>query len=74
MNDYPMLHLMVDWGRAVAVVLAVLVAGAGIWAAVTGAGAIWAVIGLGAATLGYVLLASYVELVRLVMDMLLPKP
>lgn len=73
MNDYPMLHILVRWGRAIAVALACLVAAAGIWAALTSGNYLWGLLGLGAGAIGYGLLLSYVELVKLVMDMLLPK-
>ncbi len=73
MNDYPTLHFVVRWGRSIAVALAVLVAAAGLWSAVESGHVIWAVLGLGAGAIGYGLLQSYVELVKLVMDMLLPK-
>ena len=74
MNDYPILHLLVRWGRPAALGLALAMAAAGRWAAaVTGTWG-WAVAGLGVAMVGYVLLLSYVELVKLIIDMLLPKP
>jgi hypothetical protein len=73
MSDYPMLHILVRWGRVIAVALACLVAAAGIWAALTSGNYLWGLLGLGAGAIGYGLLLSYVELVKLVMDMLLPK-
>jgi hypothetical protein len=73
MNDYPMLHILVRWGRAIAVALACLVAAAGIWAALTSGNYLWGLLGLGAGAIAYGLLLSYVELVKLIMDMLLPK-
>jgi hypothetical protein len=73
MNEYPTLHFVVRWGRLIAVALACLVAAAGLWAAASGGGLLWGLLGLGAAAIGYGLLMSYVELVKLVMDMLLPK-
>jgi hypothetical protein len=73
MNEYPMLHFVVRWGKPIAVALACLVAAAGLWGATSGGNLLWALLGLGAAALGYGLLLSYVELVKLVMDMLLPK-
>jgi hypothetical protein len=73
MTNYPMLHLLVRFGHAIAAVLAALAAAAGIWAALASGNPLWAVLGLGVAAVGYGLLMSYVELVKLVMDMLLPK-
>jgi hypothetical protein len=73
MNDYPMLRILVRWGRAIAMALAFLVAAAGIWAALTSGNYLWGLLGLGLGAIGYGLLLSYIELVELVMDMLLPK-
>ena len=73
MNDYPMLHILVRWGRTLAIALAGLVAAAGLWAALSSGNALWGLFGLGLGAIGYGLLLSYVELVKLVMDMLLPK-
>ena len=74
MNDYPMLHFLMRWGQLVAVGLAVAVAAAGIWAAVSTGAWIWGVVGVVASGVGYGLALSYVELVKLIVDMLLPKP
>jgi len=52
----------------------VLVLVAGIWAAVSTGQWLWAVAGIIAAAVGYALALSYVELVRVIVDMLLPKP
>ena len=73
MTEYPTLHFVVSWGKPIAIALAGLVAAAGVWAAISGGGLLWALLGLGAAAIGYGLFMSYVELVKLVMDMLLPK-
>ena len=73
MNEYPTLHFVVRWGRPIAIAIAVLTAGAGLWGTIAGGSAIWAVLGVGAGAIGYGLLMSYVELLQLVMDMLLPK-
>lgn len=72
MNEYPMLHFMVRYGRPIAAVVAGVVAAASIGAMV-GGHPLWGLFGLGTAGLGYGLLLSYVELVKLVMDMLVPK-
>jgi hypothetical protein len=73
MNDYPMLRLIVDWGKLVAAALALLVAAAGLWCAWSSGHAIWALAGIVAGAVGYGLALSYVELVRLITDMLVPK-
>jgi hypothetical protein len=53
--------------------LAVLVAAAGIWCAWSSGHMTWALAALVAAAVGYGLALSYVELVKLITDMLLPK-
>ena len=64
MNDYPMLHFLMRWGKLASAVLAVAVLVAWLWAAG----------GVVVAAVGYALALSYVELVRVIVDMLLPKP
>jgi hypothetical protein len=73
MNDYPMLHLLVRWGTPIAATLACLLVVIGVWAAWSSGNLLWGLLGLGGAAIGYGLLLSYVELIKLVMDMLLPK-
>jgi hydrogenase/urease accessory protein HupE len=73
-NDYPMLHFLMRWGKLAAACLAVIVVAAGIWAAARSGQWLWAVAGAGIAVVGYGLALSYVELVRVIVDMLLPKP
>jgi hypothetical protein len=68
-----MLHLLLRWGRPIAVGLACLVAAGGVWAAWSTGSVLWGLLGVGIAAVGYCLLLSYVELVRLITDMLLPK-
>ena len=74
MNDYPMLYFLMRWGRLAAAVLALTVVVAGGWAAVGAGQWLWAVAGAAAAAVGYCLALSYVELVKVIVDMLLPKP
>ena len=74
MNDYPMLHFLMRWGKLASAGLAVAVLAAGLWAAVTTGQWLWAVGGVVVAAVGYALALSYVELVRVIVDMLLPKP
>ena len=73
MNEYPMLGFILQWGKLVAAALAVALAAAGIWCAWSGGHAIWAAAGIVAAAVGYGLALSYVELVKLITDMLVPK-
>ena len=74
MNDYPMLHFLMRWGKLAALCIAGAVLAAGIWAAVSAGSWLWALAGSGIAVVGYGLALSYVELVRVIVDMLLPKP
>jgi hypothetical protein len=74
MNDFPMLHFIMRWGKIGAGGLATLVVVAGVWAALASGTWVWAPVGVVVAAVGYALALSYVELVRLIVDMLLPKP
>ena len=74
MNDYPMLHFLMRWGKLAAACLAVVVLAAGLWAAISSGQWIWGIGGVVIAGVGYGLALSYVELVRVIVDMLLPKP
>jgi hypothetical protein len=69
-----MLHFLMRWGNLAAACLAVIVFASGVWAAVSSGHWLWAVAGTGTAIVGYGLALSYVELVRVIVDMLLPKP
>jgi hydrogenase/urease accessory protein HupE len=74
MNDYPMLHFLMRWGKLAAACLAFAVLAAGLWAALSSGQWLWAVAGVVIAVVGYALAMSYVELIRVIVDMLLPKP
>jgi len=74
MNDYPMLHFLMRWGKLAAAGLAAIVLAAGLCAAVSSGQWLWAVGGAIVAAVGYALALSYVELIRVIVDMLLPKP
>jgi len=74
MNDYPMLHFLMRWGKLAAACLAVVVLAAGLWAAISSGQWVWGIGGVVFAGVGYGLALSYVELVRVIVDMLLPKP
>jgi len=74
MNDYPMLYFLMRWGKLAAACLAAAVLAAGLWAAVSSGQWLWVAAGAVVAVVGYGLALSYVELVRVIVDMLLPKP
>jgi hypothetical protein len=74
MNDYPMLHFLMRWGKLAAACLAAAVLAAGLWVAAGSGQWLWAAAGAVVAVVGYGLALSYVELVRVIVDMLLPKP
>jgi hypothetical protein len=74
MNDYPMLHFLMRWGKLAAAGLALAVLAAGLWAALGSGQWLWAIAGVVVAGVGYALALSYVELIRVIVDMLLPKP
>ena len=73
MSDYPMLQVLRRWGKPIAAMLACLVVLAGLSITWSSGNVLWGLLGLAAAAVGYGLLLSYVELIKLVMDMLLPK-
>jgi hypothetical protein len=74
MNDYPMLHFLMRWGKLAAACLALTVLVITLLAAISSGQWLWAVAGVAIAIVGYGLALSYVELVRVIVDMLLPKP
>jgi hypothetical protein len=73
MNDYPMLHFIGRHGGWCAIVAAIVPLIAGGWAVMLGASPWWLAAGAAAALATFVILRSYVELVRVMIDMLLPK-
>ena len=74
MNDYPMLHFLMRWGKLASACLALAVLAAGFWTAFSSGQWLWAIAGAAIAVVGYTLAMSYVELIRVIVDMLLPKP
>ena len=72
-SQYPTLRLIDRHGNW----LSVLLGGAPIlisaWAAMEGYSPLWFVAGIGSGIFAFVLARSYVELVRLITDMLLPR-
>ena len=73
MKQYPMLAFIMRWGAMMAALLAAIVVAASIWASVATGEWPWAAAGVVVAGVGYCLAVSYVELIRLITDMLLPK-
>jgi carbon starvation protein CstA len=73
MDDYPALNFLMEHARSVAAAAAVLPLAGAIVAVAAGASPLWLVAGIVAAAVGYGLVRSYVELIKLVTDMLMPK-
>ena len=73
MNTYPMLHLIGRFGGWLAALVSLLPLAAGIWVVASGGSAWWLAAGALAALLIFAVARSYVELVRVMIDMLLPK-
>jgi putative flippase GtrA len=74
MNDYPMLYFLMRWGRFAAAGLAGVVVVAGVLLSISTGNWLWTLAGGIVAAIGYGLALSYVELVKVIVDMLLPKP
>jgi hypothetical protein len=74
MNDYPMLYFLLRWGRLSAMMLAGIVVVAGVLLSMSTGNWLWTLAGGVVAAVGYALALSYVELVKVIVDMLLPKP
>ena len=70
---YPVVRLLVKHGSILSIAVAAVLAIAGIWAALAGFGWAWAPTGILAGAFGGLIMRSYVELVRLITDMLLPR-
>jgi hypothetical protein len=73
MNDYPMLRLIVRYGSQGCIALAVLAFAAIAWLAYPTLGGLAIVVGALTGIVVFIVCRSYVELVRLITDMLLPK-
>ena len=73
-NDtYRMLHFLVTHGDRVAIAVAAVTLALGVGVFLSG-GSVWfAVIGVLGAGFMYLIMRSYVELVRVIVDLLLPK-
>jgi len=70
---YCTLHFLVRYGNWVALVFAVtpVVAGVGVW--IAGMSIAFGIAGLVGGLFLYLIMRSYIELVRVIVDMLLPK-
>jgi hypothetical protein len=73
MSSYRVLHSIVRFGHAGAIMLTVLVALAVAGAGFTSLGWMAVLLGIACGAVVYFLARSYVELVTLIVDMLLPK-
>jgi hypothetical protein len=73
MPGYPMLHLIGRFGGWLAVLLALVPLAAAVWVCALGWSPWWLAGGIVAAIIVFGAARSYVELVRVMIDMLLPK-
>jgi uncharacterized membrane protein len=73
MPNYPVINFLVRHGHRFAIAVALLPAAAGLCLASAGAGWPYGAGGLVAGAILYVVMKSYVELVAIIADMLLPK-
>jgi hypothetical protein len=73
MERYPTLDFLIRHGGAIAIAAILIGVGGGLWAAVTLGNLGLAVSCLLGGVVGYGLIRSYVELIILVTDMLVPK-
>jgi hypothetical protein len=71
--SYPTLDLLVRHGNAIAWAVALAPALGGVLAWLLGSSIAYAVAGVAAAAFLFLIMRSYVELVRVIVDMLLPK-
>lgn len=72
-RPYPAVRFLRRYGNWFALTLGVLLFAAGAAASLAGYGAIWVVAGLAAGGFAAFLMRSYVELIRIIADMLLPR-
>lgn|GEM_PF-1233970 len=70
---YPVVRLLVRYGNAMAIGVGAVIAIAGIWAAIAGFGWGWAAAGVLGGVFGGFIMRSYVEVVRIITDLLLPR-
>jgi hypothetical protein len=72
-SNYRTLYFLVRHGDRIAWIVALTPLMAGLWAYAAGLSAGYAVVGVFGAAFLYLIMRSYVELVRVIVDMLLPK-
>ena len=70
---YPVLGLLVSYGDWLAVLVAALPIVAGIALCLSGGSALWIAGGIAGGAFLYLIMRSYVELVRVIVEMLLPQ-
>ena len=70
---YPVVRLLVKHGTALAIAVGAAIAMAGIWASLAGFGWAWSLAGVLTGAFAGFIMRSYVEVVRLITDMLLPR-
>ena len=70
---YPVVRLLVKHGTALSIAVGAVLAIVGVWAALVGFGWVWAPVGVLTGAFAGLMMRSYVEVVRLITDMLLPR-
>lgn len=73
MPKYPIIDFLVRHGHPFAIGVALLPVLAGLWLLIAGGAWFYAACAIAAGAVLYVLMKSYVELVAIIADMLLPK-
>lgn len=71
--NYPTLHFLVRYGEWVVTIVALVPIVLGGWAVSAGWSYLYAVAGVSAGAFLYLVLRALVELIRVIVDMLLPK-
>jgi hypothetical protein len=72
-TQYPTLRFLERYGDWIAIIVSLCPLAAGIVAALLGASAWWGLAGAAASAVLFIAARSYVEMIRLMTDMLLPK-
>ena len=73
MNEYPTLNFLLEHARTLAIAGAAAPVLGAVLAVLSGANALWLLAGFALGGICYGLVRSYVELIKLVTDMLMPK-
>lgn len=73
MPNYPVLRFLEKHGDWVAIILAAIPVLAAIWTTALGYNLLFLLLGAGLAAVIYLMFKSYVELIRVMIDMLLPR-